>query len=87
MTQRRYYASDDVEHGCCYGATVRDREDDDAVVAECHDERMARRIARLLNAEVASGWIEDDMAPEGVKRGTLIMHQAVHATGAISDEE
>ncbi len=61
MSCRYYVSTDRVEHGCCHGAVVLDREDQngpgsyggkhDSVVAECPFEEVAQRIADALNKE------------------------------------
>ncbi len=65
---RRYRVSDEVEHGCCYKATVVDTatrrfegmegfEDDDepAFICECFDKETAQMIADAMNAREKQG--------------------------------
>lgn len=55
MTTKRYVASEEYEHGCCWRASVIDRDVGGpprraSMVCECDDMEIAQLIADLLNA-------------------------------------
>lgn len=56
MTTKRYAASEEYEHGCCWRASVTDRDAEGIfrrarMVCECDDMETAQLIADLLNAQ------------------------------------